>query len=77
MMTPLEINRLGYQALNDALGFDGMIRFVRQFELGSGDYTKDRHQWLGQLTVEDIFNQVQHQREESEQSINLSIADAS
>jgi hypothetical protein len=27
MMTPLEINRLGYQALTEALGFDGMIRF--------------------------------------------------
>lgn len=77
MMTPLEINRLGYQALTDALGFDGMIRFLRQFELGAGDYSKDRHQCLDNFTVEDIFNQVQYQREDSDQSINLSIADAS
>jgi len=77
MMTSLEINRLGYQVLSDALGFDGMIRFLRQFELGAGDYTRDRHQWLNQFTVEDIFNQVQHQREDSGQSINLSEADAS
>ncbi len=76
MMTTLEINRLGYQALTNTLGFDGMIRFIRQFELGSGDYTKDRHQWLDQFAVEDIFNQVQQQREDSEQSINLSIVDA-
>jgi hypothetical protein len=77
MMTLLEINRLGYQVLSDALGFDGMVRFLRQFELGTGDYTRERHQWLDQFTVEDIFNQVQHQREDSGQSINLSIADAS
>ncbi len=77
MMTPLEINRLGYQVLSDTLGFDGMIRFLRQFEVGSGDYTKDRHQWLDQFTVEDIFNQVQHRREDSGQSINLSIEDPS
>jgi hypothetical protein len=68
MMTPLEINRLGYQALTDALGFDGMIRFLRQFELGYGDYTKERHQWLDKFTVEDIFNLAQEQRENAEKS---------
>jgi len=67
-MTPLEINRLGYQALTDALGFDGMIRFLRQFELGYGDYTKERHQWLDQFTVDDIFNLAQEQRENIEKS---------
>jgi len=67
-MTPLEINRLGYQALTDALGFDGMIRFLRQFELGYGDYTKERHQWLDQFTVVDIFNLAQEQRENIEKS---------
>ena len=68
MMTPLEINRLGYQALTDALGFDGMIRFLRQFELGYGDYTKERHQWLDKFTVEDIFNLAQEQRENVKKS---------
>lgn len=63
MMTPLEINRLGYKALTDALGFDGMIRFLRQFEPGSGDYTQERHQWLNQFTVEDIFTQIEQARE--------------
>ena len=66
MMTPLEINRLGYKALIEALGFDGMIRFLRQFEPGSGDYTKERHQWLDQFTIEDIFTQIEQAREGSE-----------
>jgi len=46
----LDLNRAGRQALMDALGYDGMIRFVRQFEPGSGDYTRERHQWLDQTT---------------------------
>ncbi len=60
MMTPLEINRLGYRALMDALGFDGMIRFLRQFEPGQGDYTAERQQRLDQLSLDDIFNEIEH-----------------
>lgn len=63
MMTPLEINRLGYRALVDALGFDGMIRFLRQFEPGQGDYTAERQQRLDQLSLEDIFNEIEHHRQ--------------
>lgn len=62
MMTPLEINRLGYKALTDTLGFDGMIRFLRQFEPGAGDYTKERHQWLDGFTSEDIFTSIEQNR---------------
>jgi hypothetical protein len=62
MMTPLEINRLGYKALTNALGFDGMIRFLRQFEPGTGDYTEERHQWLDRFTNEDIFASIEQNR---------------
>jgi uncharacterized protein (DUF433 family) len=43
---------------------EDVLKFLK-FELGSGDYSKDRHQWLVQFTVDDIFNQVQEQRENS------------
>jgi hypothetical protein len=59
MMTPLEINRLGYKALMDVLGFDGMIRFLRQFEPGQGDYTAEREQSLDQISLNDIFNEIE------------------
>jgi hypothetical protein len=59
IMSTLELNRAAKQALIDALGFDGMIRFVRQFEPGSGDYTKDRHQWLDKITPEEFFAQME------------------
>lgn len=62
MMTPLEINQIGYEALANALGFDGMVRFLRQFETGSGDYTQTRHQLLDGFTVDDIFNQIEQRR---------------
>ena len=41
-MTPNMIRKLGIEALAKALGPVGMVRFLQQFDLGSGDYTKER-----------------------------------
>jgi hypothetical protein len=62
MMTPIELNRKGFKALVDALGYADAIRFIRQFDNGSGDYTKERHQWLDQLTLEDIWADIQQRQ---------------
>ena len=62
MMTPIEINRIGYRALVDALGFDGAIRFMRQFDSGEGDYTNQRQQWLDKLSLEDIVTDIERRR---------------
>jgi hypothetical protein len=45
-LNPAELRAAGYKALTDALGPLGMARFLRQFERGNGDYTRERHQWL-------------------------------
>jgi hypothetical protein len=37
-MTVEEIRRRGLEALRRELGRAGMIRFMQQFEAGSGDY---------------------------------------
>lgn len=37
-----QIRLAGLKALNWELGPVGMIRFLQQFETGSGDYTKER-----------------------------------
>jgi len=58
-----EISRRGYQALIQELGYAGAARFLLRFESGSGNYTKDRHQWLDQLTMNDFRNHVQQKRE--------------
>jgi hypothetical protein len=62
MMTPVELNRRGFNALVNALGYADAIRFIRQFDNGSGDYTKERHQWLDKLTLEDIWADIQQRQ---------------
>lgn len=39
---PMEIRMAGIQALKDALGPVGMVRFLQQYDLGYGDYTKEK-----------------------------------
>ena len=46
------------------LGVDGLARFLRIYCAGSGDYTRDRHQWLSGVTVEQIIHEIQERREE-------------
>jgi hypothetical protein len=41
-----EIRRMGMEALRQRLGRTGMIRFLQQFEVGSGDYANERHAWV-------------------------------
>jgi hypothetical protein len=52
------IRKLGIEALNEKLGPIGMAEFMRQFDSGYGDYTKERHKWLDGLTIEDISHEI-------------------
>lgn len=61
-MTPQQIRVAGLAALSRELGLVGMIRFMQQFELGQGDYSKDRHQWLDKYTVDDIAKMVHEKK---------------
>jgi hypothetical protein len=62
MMTPQQIRIAGRAALSRELGLVGMIRFMQQFEMGQGDYSKDRHTWLDQYTVDDIAKMVREKK---------------
>lgn len=62
MMTPQQIRVAGLAALSRELGLVGMIRFMQQFELGQGDYSKDRHQWLDKYGVDDIAKMVHEKK---------------
>ena len=60
---PLEQVRLvGLKALARDLGSVGMVRFLQQFETGQGDYTAERHTWLGKLTVRELVDEIERQR---------------
>lgn len=49
-----QIRKIGLEALVQALGQIGMVRFLQQFEVGRGDYTKERDRWLGEKSIQDI-----------------------
>lgn len=49
----IEIRKIGLQALKEALGPVGMVRFIQQYENGYGDYTKEKYQ-QPDLTIEEI-----------------------
>lgn len=45
-MTLDEIKRVGISALARELGPYGLVQFLKQFETGKGDYTRDRDKYL-------------------------------
>ena len=53
-MTLEEIRAKGLQALARELGPVGYVRFIQQFFAGRGNFTQERHDWLDQLTVEQL-----------------------
>ncbi|HRW10354.1 MAG TPA: hypothetical protein P5121_34860 [Caldilineaceae bacterium] len=63
-----EIRRTGIQLLTQNLGAVGMVRFLQQSELGWGDYTKERSQWLGNPTVDEIAAEIKAMRKSWPQS---------
>lgn len=40
------------------------LKFLQQLEVGYGDYTKERHQWLDKLTIDDFHNYVKQRKVE-------------
>jgi len=65
MMTPVELTRKGFKALVDNLGYVDAVRFLRLFDNGSGDYTVERHQWLDQMSMDDILSDIRKRQENS------------
>jgi len=62
MMTPVELNQKGFQALVDALGYADAIRFLKLFDRGSGNYTAERHQWLNPISLDEILADIQQRQ---------------
>jgi hypothetical protein len=58
MMTPSQLQARGIKALVRELEVTGMVRFLQQFETGAGDYTRERHKWLKEMSVEKIAAEI-------------------
>lgn len=52
------VRKMGLEALTKELGPVGMAYFIRQFDQGEGDYTKDRLAILAEMTIEDVERQL-------------------
>jgi hypothetical protein len=61
-MTPVELNQKGFEALIAALGYADAVRFIKQFDRGTTDYSKERYQWLDALSLEDIWTDIQRRQ---------------
>ena len=62
-----DLRTAGIDALVQALGPVGMVRFLQQFETGHGDYTKERHALLGTGDVRSLAAVIIRERAENEE----------
>ena len=58
-----QIRKMGIEVLARELGHVAMIRFLQQYEIGVGDYSKERHQWLDHITIDDIVEKARNKLE--------------
>ncbi len=57
-MTDEQFEHHTLSLLQKELGPCGMARFLHTYRAGTGDYTLDRHEWLGGVTMDEILNDV-------------------
>ena len=53
-----EIRMEGWKALTDRLGPSGAMRFMMQYDPGHGDYSKEREEIFGALTIDQLLEAV-------------------
>ena len=65
MMPLVEINQQAIRLLYQELGIANAVRFIKQFTVGFGDYTKEREELFGQKTLDEIVGEIEKRREYS------------
>jgi len=55
---PTLVRKAGMSALKKELGTVGTAYFMRQFNIGQGDYTAERDELLKDITLNEIINNV-------------------
>ncbi len=53
-----EINRQATHLLFKEMGVVETIRFLNQFSVGQGNYTKDREKWLDKISLDDAISRM-------------------
>ena len=52
-----EIRKDGFEILAKSLGPIEMVRFIQSFDMGRGNYTKERSQWISE-NLDEIFKEM-------------------
>ncbi|MBN2295057.1 MAG: hypothetical protein JXM70_21695 [Pirellulales bacterium] len=63
-----EISREATNILFEKIGAVDTIRFLNQFSVGQGDYTKDREKWLGEITLDDAISGIKAEKNKNRPS---------
>lgn len=58
----MEIREEGFRVLVEGLGTAGAVNFLRQFEGGSGDYTREREALLDGISIDEIAERIQRRK---------------
>lgn len=56
-----ELQNVGWNALVESLGVVDATRYLLQYQKGSGNYTKDRHQHFDNVAINNIINDIKTQ----------------
>lgn len=59
------LNRQAFSTLVESLGYVNAVRFFKQFDMGTGDYTRDREQWLGDVTLDGLWSEIQQRQQDA------------
>jgi hypothetical protein len=54
-ISPNQLTENGIRVLVKEIGISDTIRFLNQFSVGYGNYTEERDELLGSLTLEEIL----------------------
>jgi hypothetical protein len=60
-----EITQNAIKVLYREIGIVNTFRFINQFTTGHGNYTKDREQLLGNLSLDEIVSEIKQTRKQT------------
>ena len=63
-----DINKEAEAILIREMGVVKALRFLSQFRTGLGDYTKERGQWLDELSLNEIVTEIKAKRRKPRRS---------
>ena len=66
---PVILRKMGVEALSKALSPVGMAYFLRQYEVGEGNYTQEREELLKDFTTESILAGISKQSKKNRNGI--------